>query len=120
MDTKVSVLGTEYAIAVKKYDEDEIFARRGIDGYCDGLSKKIIVCDMSTFNGWEHEEADTVGAAEKQILRHEIVHAFFYESGLAESTFSVDAPWATNEEMVDWFATQGAKIYRAWQEVGAL
>lgn len=116
----VNVLGTEYTITVKKYDEDEAFERRSIDGYCDGLTKQIVVCDMSTYKGWEHEPPETISAAQKQTLRHEIVHAFFYESGLGDSTFSVDVAWAKNEEMVDWIAWQGQKIYKAWGGAGAL
>lgn len=39
----VNVLGTEYTIEIKKYAEDEAFERRSIDGYCDWLTKKIVV-----------------------------------------------------------------------------
>lgn len=74
---KLNILGTEYAVVVKKYDEDEAFARLNIDGYCDGLIKKIVVCDMATYKGWEHEPAETIEAAQRETLRHEIVHAFF-------------------------------------------
>ena len=88
--------------------------------YCDWLTKKIVVCDMSTYKGWEHETKETISASEKKTLRHEIVHAFFDESGLGSNTFFVDGPWATNEEMVDWIAVQGPKIYKAWQEAGAV
>ena len=116
----VNVLGTVYTIAVKKYNEDEAFARRSIDGYCDGQTKKIVVCDMATYKGWKHEPPDTVAAAQKQTLRHEIAHAFFYESGLADSSFTYDGPWAKNEELIDWLAYQGPKIYRAWEEAGAV
>jgi hypothetical protein len=28
--------------------------------------------------------------------------------------------WATNEEMVDWIAIQGPKIYSAWKDASAL
>ena len=116
----VNVLGTEYTIEVKKYDEDEAFERLNIDGYCDGRIKSIVICDMSTYKGWEHEPKVTVEIAQKQTLRHEIVHAFFDESGLASSTLGIDGAWAKNEEMVDWFALQGPKIYKAWQEADAI
>lgn len=117
---KVNVLGSEYSIEVKKYDEDDAFGRRHIDGYCDWLTRRIVLCDMATYPDWEHELPDTVEAASKQTLRHEIVHAFYYESGLGSSSFKVDSPWAENEEMVDWIANQGPKILQAWQESGAL
>lgn len=55
----------------------------------------------------------------KKVLRHEIVHAFFFESGLHECSGQAEA-WASNETMVDWIARQGPKIYKAWEEVGAL
>lgn len=117
---KVNVLGTEYTITVKKYDEDETFERRSIDGYCDDWTKQIVVCDMSTYKGWEHEPPETAAAAQKETLRHEIVHAFLGESGLADSALNADVAWAKNEEMVDWIAIQGPKIYKAWQEAGAI
>lgn len=116
----VSVLGAVYTITVKKYDEDEVFARRSIDGYCDSFTRQIVVCDMSTYKGWEHELPETVEAAQKETLRHEIVHAFFNESGLADSSCAVEGAWAKNEEMVDWIALQGPKLYAAWQEAGCL
>lgn len=115
-----NVLGTNYTIAIKKYDEDEAFARRSICGYCDGMIKQIVVCDMSTYEAWEHESLETVAASQRATIRHEIVHAFLNESGLMDSTFSIDSAWAKNEEMVDWFALQGQKIYAAWQSVGAV
>lgn len=116
----VRILGTKYVIIVRKYDEDEAFARSSIDGYCDGLTKQIVCCDMATYKGWEHEPPETIEAAQKGILRHEIVHAFFHESGLSDSSLNIDGAWAKNEEMVDWIALQGPKIYEAWNEAGAL
>lgn len=120
MDKPVNILGTPYKIIVKKYDEDESFDRRSIDGYCDSYKKEIVVCDMTTYKGWENEPKETCDQCQKQTIRHEIVHAFFAESGLTESSNSIDGPWAKNEEMVDWIAWQGEKIYRAWQDAGCL
>lgn len=117
---KINVLGTEYTVTIKKYDEDEVFSRRSIDGYCDSFTRQIVVCDMSTYKGWEHEPLETAEAAQKEVLRHEIVHAFFNESGLADSSSTVEDAWTKNEEMVDWIALQGPKIYKTWQEAGAL
>lgn len=116
----IKILGTDYEIIKKRYDEEEAFARRSIDGYCDGLAKRIVYCDMTTYAGWEHEEPDTIAACEKITLRHEIVHAFYYESGLADSSFVYDGAWAKNEEMVDWIAAQGPKLYAAWWAAGAI
>lgn len=117
---QVNILGTPYEIVVKKYDEDEAFDRRSIDGYCDTYAKKVVVCDLKTSEDWEHEEKETIEICQKQILRHEIVHAFLSESGLQSSAHKNDRSWSYNEEMVDWIALQGEKIYKAWQEANAI
>lgn len=116
----VNILGTEYSIKIKKYDEDEIFERRHIDGYCDSWIKEIAICDMSTYPEWNHEPDESIDVVMKESLRHEIVHAFFHESGLDDSAGICSESWAKNEEMVDWFALQGPKIHKAWVDVGAL
>ena len=116
----VNILGTPYEIIVKKYDEDECFKEKAIDGYCDGFSKEIVVCDMATSEGWKDEKKQTIDVLQKQILRHEIVHAFLNESGLQANGSKTENSWAYNEEMVDWIAIQGIKIYKAWQEADAL
>lgn len=117
---KINVLGTKYEIIVKKFDEEESFKRRCIMGFCDGLKRQIVICDPATFKGWEHEDAETVAISKKETIRHEIVHAFMDESGLASSSLQYEGGWSKNEEMIDWIALQGPKIYAAWQEAGAL
>lgn len=116
----VNILGTPYEIIVKKYDEEECFEREKISAFCNGFTKQIVLCDMNTYKGWEHEGKATIDACSKTNLRHEIVHAFFNESGLQDNAFGIDNSWARNEEMVDWIAIQGEKIYKAWQEANAL
>ena len=37
----------------------------------------------------------------KEVLRHEIVHAYLNESGLVNNAHVFELGWATNEEMVD-------------------
>ena len=116
----VNILGTEYKIIVKKYQEDESFEKNSIAGYCDGYAKEIVICDMTTYKGWELEPEKTAKIAQKETLRHEIVHAFLWESGLSDNTRPTECGWARNEEMVDWIALQGTKIYRAWKECDAI
>lgn len=117
---KVTVLGVDYDIIRKNYDEDAAFERQNIDGYCESLTHRIVVCNMDTYKGWENESEDYRRAQERLTLRHEIVHAFFNESGLMSNTANVGGAWALNEEMIDFFAIQGPKIYRAWGESGCL
>lgn len=110
-DRKVNILGTPYTISERSEADDPLL--QGCDGYCDWTTKTIVA---------EREMVGTLGDMDvyvRKVIRHEIVHAFLFESGLQESTFGTDA-WARNEEMVDWLARQGPKIYEAWKEAGAL
>ncbi len=115
----VNILGMQYSITIKKYSEDEAFERYKANGYCSGVEKAIVLCDMTTYPDWENETDMACDSQMKETLRHEIVHAFLNESGLAANRNESNA-WARNEEMVDWIALQGPKLYKAWQEVGAL
>ena len=116
----IVILGTEYAFEVREYEEDPCFGNDGIDGYHDGPAKLIVVCDLNTHPGYSKESASHREEMQKEIVRHEIVHAFLYGSGLSVSSGKINVGWAVNEEMVDWFAMQGQKIYKAWQEAGCL
>ncbi len=110
----VNVLGTDYKIFFRSINDDETFDI--CDGYTDWTTKEIAVRA-------EHEKEigtlNDMNCYVKKVLRHEIVHAFLFESGLAESSGETEA-WAKNEAMVDWFAYQGGKIYKAWEEAEAL
>lgn len=117
----VNILGTKYAIIFKKRDDDpELKVNETEDGYCNSLLKEIVLTDLSYEEDYKNHTAEEIVLIRKNILRHEIVHAFFFESGLASSSFVCESSWAMNEEMIDWFAIQGPKIYSAWQAVDAL
>ena len=115
----VNVMGTKYKILKKKYSEDPYFASAGCDGYCDFNTKSISICDLSTYPGFERMSKEYCENSNKQTLRHELVHAFLYESGLDSCSNHINS-WARNEEMVDWFAIQGPKIYDAWVKAKAI
>ena len=56
---------------------------------------------------------------DEYILRHEIIHAFMYESGLWCNSYGVSS-WAENEEMTDWFAIQSPKIFKVYKQLKIL
>ena len=116
----VDILGTPYQIFIKKYKEDPYFEKNSAAGYCDEVQKILCVCDMSTWPAFPEESDRFYREDMKHSLRHEIVHAYLSESGLRDSALNYSNGWAKNEEMVDWFAVQGEKIYKTWTEVGAL
>ena len=108
---KIHILGSEWTIKEQSVDDNELLKK--CDGYVDWTLKEIVV---------ERERYGTLGNMDayfRKVLRHEIVHAFLYESGLEECSGKADS-WATCEAMVDWVARQGQKIYAAWQEADAL
>ena len=117
---KVNILGTDYEIIKKAYKDEPTFEKNSLDGYCDPWTKTIVYCDLDTDERWNDDPAETKRRCEKQTLRHEIVHAFFDESGLQASSFQFNGPYSKNEELIDWIALQGEKIYRAWAKAGAL
>lgn len=75
---------------------------------------------MNNDDDLKSESESHIRSRMKKILRHEIVHAFLNQSGLSENAGIYKSAWSINEEMVDWFAIQGTKIYKAWKEAGAL
>lgn len=111
---KINILGTEYRIEFRKEDEDTIL--KDCNGYCD-VTVKLIVVLAEPNKECDYEDFSFI---QKKTLRHEIVHAFLSESGLFNNTYNVDAGWAKNEEMVDWFAIQSPKIFKVYSELGLL
>lgn len=110
---KISVLGEEYKILFKRKEDDEKLD--GADGYCEFLSKEIII-DKSFFTGGDEsplvlKKLDLLGL---KVIRHELIHAFIYESGL-----SSENKWAENEELVDWIAIQFPKLKKCFEKIGA-
>lgn len=113
-DCKVNILGTEYMIFNRNEKDDPLLDGQSRDGYTDISMHQIVLCnkkDDCEFRDYENYK--------KSVLRHEIIHAFLYESGLdASSSFS--GAWAVNEEMCDWIAIQFPKIAKVFQELNVL
>lgn len=110
----VNVLGTQWIVDRLSVETDTRL--NAADGFSDWSTKRIVVRDeKDIYEGTLEDMEEYI----KKVLRHEIVHAFFLESGLHECSGQAEA-WAANETMVDWIARQGPKIYKAWEEVGAL
>lgn len=107
----VNVLGSDYTVTVTSETDEPRLKNK--DGLCDDSSKEILAEDYKTVSSEDSKR--NLLLQTKKTLRHELVHAFLFESGLAENS-----DWAQNEEIVDWIAIQGPKLLKAWQEAGAL
>lgn len=116
----VNILGTKYTITFKDYDKDKEFYENNLSGYQTYHDKKIVICNLKTHPNLDNPTEATCKYYEKQVLRHEIIHAFFCESGLNNNSVHYDGPWSNNEEMVDWFALNGPKIMQAWKQAKAI
>lgn len=106
---KILILGTEYDINKRRVEDDILLESRA--GYCDNTTKSIITCILRPELG----SSVDVEPEAKRLLRHEIIHAFMYESGLDENS-----KWGADEELVDWIAIQFPKILKVFQEVGCI
>lgn len=114
----VNILGTAYHVeTVEKFDDD---ADNLTGGFTDPDLRVIKLRDLTKIDEWSGESEEKVAAREKEIFRHEIVHAYLNESGLKFNSGVTGDAWARNEEMVDWIAIQGPKIMETWKEAGCL
>ena len=93
----VDVLGTEYTVTRNTSAIEGI----GADGICQPYNRKIIYRDLKDFL----EDIDSISAKKArrdEVIRHEVIHAFFAESGLLG--------YGDDEVLVDWIAKQMPKI----------
>lgn len=106
--TTIDVLGTAYTI--NETDEQTEKRLCDCDGFCDKTTKEICIttpskdCNLGDWKWYRNK-----------ILRHEIIHAFLFESGLQEN-FKQD-PYGVSETLVDWFAIQFPKIQKVFDEL---
>lgn len=107
---KANVLGTEYTINESNSSKDA--SLEGKDGYCDTSIKTCVIDEMSDT---DVDAKKNLPEYKKVVIRHELIHAFLYESGL-----DCCACWSKNEEMVDWIAIQFPKLIQAFKEADAL
>lgn len=101
---KANILGTDYAIIM---DENLIDK----DGLCDKSVKKIKVC-KTLYRESEKGEIENLKWQADKVLRHEIVHALLFESGLSECHERIH-----NEQVVDWVASMYPKMKKIFEQL---
>ena len=109
---KIDVLGAEYTLAVIRGSKEPRL--KDCDGFCDETTKEMLVENYEDSKGEPNSKQNLLVQTNK-VKRHEIIHAFLFESGLAENS-----SWAQNEEMVDFFAIQFPKLLKAFEQADAL
>ncbi len=109
---KIDVLGEKYTIIKVPSKETEKTLGEDRLGECDSSIRQLRIVDYTNHEAEPHEIGD-LPRFQRKLTRHEIIHAFLFESGLAENS-----EWAQCEEMVDWFAFQFYKLAKAFQQAG--
>lgn len=106
---KVKILGVPYTVEIKDREEDPRLATR--DGYIDKHAKSIVVAKFVL----DEDTTDNIESYADQVARHEIIHAYLYESGL-----DCESLWAINEEMIDWISIQLPKMIKTMEKIECL
>lgn len=106
---KINVLGQDYRIEEKEMAEDKILSEA--DGYCDSSVKKIVIAKIDA----GENSVEDIDFYRKKVLRHELIHAFMYESG-----HHSNCEWGRNEQLIDWVAIQIPKMFKAMKEAECL
>lgn len=102
----VNILGTEYTV-----NTNANLLKIGKDGMCKTYDKTIEVRTVEDMLG-DADSAEIKSYYHREVMRHEIIHAFFTESGLCE--------YCDNEQLIDWIAMQFPKMQKVFAELGAL
>ena len=109
----INVLGTEYEIlylpeSAIKFDDDEIV------GSLDRFDKEIRI-SIDVYNKAKPAGARRARKELNEILRHEIMHAFFAESGLGD-----ECDFTKDEILVDWIAMKLPQIIDVMEDANII
>lgn len=104
---KIQILGVTYKVYEDVIEEDTPIIVDN-DGVCDFTTNKIFIAPLDTTNKtWQNMDM-----YKRRVIRHEIIHALFHESGLDH-----ESDYARNEELVDWIAIQFPKMLDVFNEL---
>ena len=109
---KINVLGTEYTILFDVPDEE---MPEGADGCMDHSIRTIKIGKFEQ----DRNSVRDLSEYRRKVLRHEIIHAFFYESGMWNNSGVSDC-WGMDETITDWIAIQFPKMLKAFEEAGCI
>lgn len=104
----VDILGTKYLI-IQSNEVDDL-TLKNCDGYCDTSVKKIVIGTFDEAPG----SLENLNEYRKKVIRHELIHAFLFESGLGCNS------WADKEEIVDWIAIQFPKLLKTFESTNLI
>ena len=103
----VNILGTEYHIVVNTPMCQSLNA----DGICKVYDKLIVMRECSKLLDAD-DSYETKEQRFNEVMRHEIIHAFFDESGLEE--------YSNDEQLVCWLAKQFPKMLKVFEDTSCI
>lgn len=101
MNEQIIILGQTYSVAYKSRQEDKKLET--MDGYTDCFAKKIVICNLND-ESKDVECTENINGYIEQVFRHEVIHAFAQESGVAPLNE------LNEEQLIEWFAIMMPKI----------
>lgn len=105
---KINILGTDYTIFTNVSEQEKPFMKDN-DGVTDFTTKEIFIAIL---DDGDPMNMQNMCVYEDRTIRHEIVHAILFESGLDHNT-----KWARDEEIVDWIAIQTPKLFNIFEKL---
>ena len=111
----VDVLGVPYSVNITPEADDPKL--ESMDGYTDSSIKRIVISDVHR-RPEDPENVQDQDWFQRNIIRHELIHAFMFEAGLAENWAHRD--YGQEETTVDWLAHLFPKMLSAFQQADAL
>lgn len=112
LPVSVNILGTEYTFIYTSAEYDSEL--EGLLGLCDSILKTIKI-EQAIFQDNHKDNTHRFASAIFAVIRHEMIHAFFYECGLDS-----ESEYAHNEELIDWLALKIPQISRTMEKAGVL
>ena len=110
MDAKVNVLGTEYTIKHMTDKECKKLSICDASGIAELYSRELII--KSNIDDGDGRAFDNISEFENKVTRHELIHAFFHESGMDK--------YGEDEDLVNLLAIQVPKMLKVFQELNIL
>ncbi len=104
----VIILGVKYKITDNVPFED---MPDNCDGCMDCTAKTIKLAKIEQ----NKNSVRDLDCYKRKVLRHEIIHAFLYESGIWSNSGNV-TNWGLSEEITDWIAIQFPKMLKVFKE----
>lgn len=99
---KLNILGEKYEIS-----EERDILKEDAHGTCDRFKKEIRICPSDLMFP-EDSDAGTKDEKYKEVMRHEIVHAFLFEAGMES--------YSQDELLVQWIAFMYPKLSKAFKD----